>query len=57
MVRQLEPTEKGVPIEVYCFSANKDWVPYEGIQGDIFDHLLASVREFDLEVFEDWVGE
>ena len=57
MVRQLEPTEKGLPLEIYCFSANKNWVPYEGIQSDIFDHLLAIIPEFELEVFEDWNGE
>ena len=43
MVRQLEPTENGLPIEVYCFSKNMDWVEYERIQADIFDHLLSSV--------------
>lgn len=54
MVRQLQPTEKGLPIEVYCFSANKEWTVYEGIQADIMDHLLATVPTFGLEVFEDW---
>lgn len=52
MVRQLDPTEKGLPLEIYCFSANKNWVAYEGIISDIFDHLLAAIPEFDLEVFE-----
>lgn len=52
MVRQLEPTEKGVPLEIYCFSRIKSWVEYEGIQSDIFDHILATYRHFDLEVFE-----
>ncbi len=52
MVRQLDMTEKGLPIEIYCFSADKTWVNYEGIIADIFDHLLAAVPWFDLEVFE-----
>ncbi|MEM7348426.1 MAG: mechanosensitive ion channel domain-containing protein [Chloroflexota bacterium] len=56
MVRQMEAGEKGVPLEIYCFSANQDWVPYEAIIADIFDHLMAAVREFDLEIFEDWSG-
>lgn len=52
MVRQLEPDEKGLPIEIYCFSANKEWVAYEKIISDIFDHLLASIPLFDLKVYE-----
>ncbi len=56
MVRQLEPTEHGLPIEIYCFSADKAWVNYEGIQADIFDHLLAAIPAFDLQVFEDPSG-
>lgn len=52
MVRQLDPTEKGLPIEIYCFSADKAWVNYEGIISDIFDHLFAAIPAFDLEVFE-----
>lgn len=52
MVRHLPPTEKGIPLEVYCFSKDKQWVNYEHIQADIFDHLLASAPYFDLEVFE-----
>ncbi|PHS64069.1 MAG: mechanosensitive ion channel protein MscS, partial [Flavobacterium sp.] len=52
MVRHLAPTEKGIPVEVYCFSKDKQWVNYEHIQADIFDHLLASASYFDLEVFE-----
>ncbi|MCG2418681.1 mechanosensitive ion channel family protein [Aequorivita sp. F47161] len=52
MVRHLEPTEKGLPIEIYCFSKDKRWVNYEHIQADIFDHLLAATPFFDLEVFE-----
>ena len=56
MVRQLEPTENGLPIEVYCFSSNIDWVDYESIQADIFDHLLSSVSNFDLEIFQNPTG-
>jgi len=52
MVRQLAPTTQGLPIEVYAFSADKRWQNYEYIMADIFDHLLASVSYFDLELFE-----
>jgi len=52
MVRHLAPTEKGIPLEVYCFSKDKQWVNYEHIQSDIFDHLLASAPFFDLEIYE-----
>lgn len=52
MVRQLDPTENGVPLEVYCFSRIKSWVEYEGIQSDIFDHILSTAGHFDLQVFE-----
>ena len=56
MVRQLEPTENGLPIEVYCFSNNINWVAYEKIQADIFDHLLSSISNFDLEIFQNPTG-
>lgn len=52
MVRQLPPTTQGLPIEVYAFSVDKRWQNYEYIMADIFDHLLASVTYFDLELFE-----
>lgn len=52
MVRHLQPTEKGIPLEIYCFSKDKTWENYEHIMADIFDHILASVQYFDLEVFE-----
>jgi miniconductance mechanosensitive channel len=52
MARQLQPTNNGIPIEVYAFSRDKKWENYEYIQADIFDHLLASIQYFDLEVFE-----
>ncbi|WP_456438142.1 mechanosensitive ion channel family protein [Psychroserpens sp.] len=52
MVRQLEPTPHGLPLEIYCFSSDKRWENYEYIMADIFDHALAAVSYFDLEVFE-----
>ena len=52
MTRQLPPTPQGIPLEIYAFSTDKRWVNYEYIMGDIFDHLLAAVPYFDLEVFE-----
>lgn len=52
MVRQLAPTELGLPLEVYCFSADKNWVNYEGIQSDIFDHLLAMLPSFGLRAYQ-----
>lgn len=52
MVRQLQPTDRGIPMELYFFSSIKDWVPYEELQADVFDHVLAIIPEFDLEVFQ-----
>jgi len=52
MVRQLQPTSQGIPLEVYCFSSDKRWENYEYIMADIFDHLLASIGFFNLEIFE-----
>lgn len=52
MTRQLEPTTQGIPIEIYAFSSDKRWQNYEYIMADIFDHILAAVPYFDLEVFE-----
>ena len=52
MVRQLEPTPQGVPLEIYAFSSDQRWINYEYIIGDIFDHVLASVSFFDLEIYE-----
>jgi len=52
LVRQLSPTETGLPIEIYVFSEEKRWIEYEGIQADIFDHIIAVAREFDLQVFQ-----
>ncbi len=52
MCRHLQPTEKGIPIEIYAFSSDKRWENYEYIMADIFDHVIASVKYFDLEIFE-----
>jgi miniconductance mechanosensitive channel len=52
MVRQLEPTPQGIPLEIYAFSADKRWENYEYVMADIFDHLLAALPYFSLEVFE-----
>ena len=52
MVRQKAPTEFGIPIEIYCFSANKEWIAYEDIQSDIFDHVYAVITKFDLRVYQ-----
>ncbi|EZQ19762.1 mechanosensitive ion channel family protein [Pseudomonas sp. G11-1] len=52
MVRQLAPTPDGLPMELYCFTNTVAWVAYEGIQSDIFDHLLAILPEFGLRVFQ-----
>ena len=57
MVRQLQPTELGIPLELYFFSADKAWIPYEGLQADVFDHVLAVISEFDLHVFQSPTGE
>ena len=56
LVRQLSPGNNGVPLEVYVFSNNINWVEYESIQSDIFDHLIASVKEFDLVLFQNPTG-
>lgn len=52
MVRQLAPSIEGLPLEVYAFTNTVKWVEYEPIVADIFDHLIAAVRYFDLEIFE-----
>ncbi|MCL4117254.1 UNVERIFIED_CONTAM: hypothetical protein GTU68_001993 [Idotea baltica] len=52
MVRQLEPTSQGIPIEIYAFSSDKRWENYEFVMADIFDHLIAALPYFDLEIFE-----
>ena len=52
LVRHLQPTAEGLPLEVYCFTNDVRWAFYEGIQADIFDHLLAILPEFGLRVFQ-----
>lgn len=56
MVRQLQPTTEGIPVEVYCFTNTTDWTVYEGIMSDIFDHLYAATRHFDLALFQKPTG-
>jgi len=52
LVRQLDPTAQGLPLEIYVFSNDIRWANYEAIQADIFDHLLAVVGQFDLQVYQ-----
>nr|WP_050992203.1 mechanosensitive ion channel domain-containing protein [Pseudoxanthomonas sp. GW2] len=52
LVRQLQPGADGIPLEIYCFTNDTRWAVYEGIQSDIFDHLLAILPEFGLRVFQ-----
>lgn len=56
MVRQLEPTSEGLPIEIYCFSKTKVWSDYEVIISDIFDHLFAVVNQFELDIHQNPTG-
>ena len=56
LVRQLQPTEHGLPIEIYVFTNDNRWIEYEGIQSDIFDHLLAVLPEFGLRIFQEPAG-
>jgi miniconductance mechanosensitive channel len=57
LVRQLQHTDKGVPLEVYVFCKDTRWTHYEGIQADIFDHIFAVLHRFDLKVFQSISGE
>ena len=52
MVRQLQPSEFGVPLQIYAFSSDKQWVNYEEIQSDIFDHVIAAAEMFDLKIYQ-----
>ena len=52
LVRQKDPTEFGVPMQIYCFSSKTDWISYEAIQNDIFDHIYAVINQFDLKVYQ-----
>ena len=57
LIRQLSPSEKGLPIQIYVFTNVTDWIEYESIQADIFDHLLAIVPQFGLRIFQNPTGE
>ena len=57
MVRQLPPGPEGLPLEIYCFTNTTAWAAYEGIQADIFDHILSILPEFDLRVFQNPSGQ
>ena len=52
MVRQLQPTEFGVPLQIYAFSSDKQWINYEEIQSDIFDHVISAAPMFDLRIYQ-----
>ena len=52
MVRQMQPTSEGLPLEIYCISNTTVWLEYEQIQGEIFDHILAVIPEFGLRIFQ-----
>ncbi|MBN1951888.1 MAG: mechanosensitive ion channel [Bacteroidales bacterium] len=56
LVRHLQPSETGIPIEIYAFSKDQAWANYESIQADIFDHILAVLPEFELSVFQNPTG-
>ena len=52
MIRQLQPTSEGLPLEIYCFTTVKDWIPYEDIQTSIFNHLIGVLPEFSLRLYQ-----
>lgn len=56
MVRQLQPTETGLPLEIYAFSKEQEWERFEEVQADIFDHVLAGIKFFDLQLFQNPSG-
>ena len=57
LIRHLQPSEKGLPVEIYVFSNDQEWANYEAIQADIFDHILAILPEFGLSVFQNPTGD
>ena len=57
LVRQLSPSNQGVSVQIYTFTKTTDWVEYEKIQSDIFDHLLAVLHKFDLRAYQDGIVE
>ena len=56
LIRQLNPSESGVPIEIYVFANDNNWANYENIQSDILDHLVAATSYFDLRIFQNPTG-
>ena len=56
LVRQLQPTAEGMPIELYFFSADTAWIKYEQLQAEVFDHVLATLHTFGLKVFQSPTG-
>lgn len=56
MVRQLSPSKEGLPLEIYCFTTTTDWVAYEAIQSDVFDHLLSALPWFGLKAYQRNLG-
>jgi miniconductance mechanosensitive channel len=57
IVRHLEPTEKGIPVQIYAFSNEQEWASYESVQADIFDHVLAIIPLFELKIFQNPSGD
>lgn len=57
MARLLAPTTQGIPLEIYCFSSDKRWAYYEQVNADIFEHLIAAIPYFDLQLFEEPSGD
>ncbi|MGD8325099.1 MAG: mechanosensitive ion channel family protein [Gammaproteobacteria bacterium] len=56
MVRQLPPRPQGLPLEIYCFTKTTQWLPYEDVQSDVFDHIIAITHEFGLRLFQEPAG-
>ena len=56
MIRQLQPTAEGLPVELYFFSDGTNWVPYGHLQAEVFEHLLATVHKLGLKVFQSPTG-
>lgn len=57
IVRHLDPTEKGIPMQIYAFSREQEWAKYEAVQADIFDHVLAIIPLFELQIFQNPSGD
>ena len=56
MVRIMDPSPHGIPVEIYCFTNTIVWTEYERIQGDLFDHVLAQLPEFGLRLYQQPTG-